>query len=566
MSELIRSEPPRQTQVDQQVDRLFVGHFSDPRAPRPDEVRRLVGELEQRRSELEVQNRDLLEARQQLQAYRDRYVDLYDSAPLGYVTFDQDGYVQEINLAGAGMLGCQRDELTGYAFADHVAQRDRESFLQQVRDCCGQRQVVTSELGLVARDGRQIVVQLHMVPIEAPQQDGSFCKTAVTDITARKRAEESLQQERNLLRTLIDNLPDFVYVKDAQGRFVAANRAAARIMGAATPGDLIGKTDADFYPAELAAEYRRDEQRMAGTGEPLVGKDEPHVDAAGKRRAILTTKVPLKDSQGRVVGLVGVSRDVTDRKRVEEELRLLNRTLEERVAQRTEEAGRRTAELRGLACELIQAEDRQRRRLAQALHDGLQQLLVASRMKIGRLRLRATEPTLAEKLAEVEQILDESISESRSLTLELSPPVLHEAGLAGALQWLAQQMEKQHGLSVGVQIDPAAEPGDEASRVFLFQAVRELLFNVVKHAQAASAQVCLTRGEGTTIRVDVGDDGIGVDLVRQAWGFGLATVHERLELLGGRMEMHASPGRGTEVSIFVPQRQAAAAKQGELPV
>jgi PAS domain S-box-containing protein len=411
----------------------------------------------------------------------------------------------------------------------------------------------------VARDGRVIAVQLHMIPVEAPEREGTFCKAAVSDITARKQAEDLLQQERNLLRTLIDNLPDYVYVKDAQGRFIAANLAAARIMGARTPGDLIGKTDADFYPAELADEYRQDEQRLAGTGEPLVNKEEPHVDTAGNRRAVLTTKVPLKDSQGRFVGLVGVSRDVTDRKRIEEELRLLNRTLEERVAQRTEEAQRRTAERQALACELIQTEDRQRRRLAQVLHDNLQQLLVAARMKVGRLGKRAADQTLREELRNVEQILAESISESRSLTLELSPPVLNEAGLAGGLQWLAEEMENKHGLCVGVEIDPAAEPGDEASRVFLFQAVRELLFNVVKHAQAASAKVRLTRGEGATIRVDVGDDGVGVDPVRQAWGFGLASVHQRLEGLGGRMEMEAAPGGGTEISIFVPQRPAAPA-------
>ena len=302
-----------------------------------------------------------------------------------------------------------------------------------------------------------------------------------------------------------------------------------------TPGDLIGKTDADFYTAELAAEYRQDEEQLARTGKPLVNKEEPHLDTAGNRRAVLTTKVPLKDSQGRVVGLVGISRDVTDRARIEEELRLLNRTLEERVAQRTAEVQRRTAERQALACELIQAEDRQRRRLAQVLHDNLQQLLVAARMKVGRLGKRTADQTLREQLKDVEQILAESIGESRSLTLELSPPVLNEAGLAGGLQWLAQQMEDKHGLCVGVEIDPAAEPGDEVSRVFLFQAVRELLFNVVKHAQAASARVRLTRGEGATIRVDVGDDGVGADPARQAWGFGLASVHQRVEILGGHL-------------------------------
>jgi len=303
------------------VDQLLRQEIKDLQSPSPEEVHRLVYDLELRQSELERQNEELRTSKRHLEAYRDRYVDLYDFAPLGYATLDQDGYVQEVNLAGARMLGAERDAITGHAFADHVAKGDQKAFLDHVRQCAVERRKVTSELRLVGKGVQSIAVQLHSIPIEGPKEE-AFCKTAITDITERKNMEEALQQDRNLLRTLIDNLPDFIYVKDTESRFVAANLAVARIMGAATPNELLGKTDADFYPPELAAEYRADEEKLLRSGEPLINKDEPHLDAGGNPKAVLTTKAPLKDNRGKVFGLVGISRDITERKQAEQTLRL----------------------------------------------------------------------------------------------------------------------------------------------------------------------------------------------------------------------------------------------------
>jgi PAS domain S-box-containing protein len=432
------------------VEEVLRTQIKDIQSPSPEEVHRLVYELELRCSELEEQNGELRATHQQLEAYRDRYIDLYDFAPLGYATLDEDGYVQEINLAGAKLLGAERDELTGYPLGDYVCNDHKKAFLDHLGKCAGERLEATSELCLVARDGRSVSAQLHSVPILGPREE-KFCKTAITDITQRKimeeaihqsqvflqtvidaipdtmlvigrdyrillanrvaremagdtgpavcmtchrlsqhsdlpcqgqtepcplrqviaskapvttihthydaqgnemfvevsaapvldeagevtciveacrditerrRAKSALEQERHLLRTLIDNMPDYVFAKDATGRFLAANLAVARIMGAATPQDLLGKTDADFYAPDLAAEYRADEEQLLKTGHPLVNKDEPHLDPAGNLRTVLTTKVPLKDGQGAVYGLVGISRDITERVQAEEMLRL----------------------------------------------------------------------------------------------------------------------------------------------------------------------------------------------------------------------------------------------------
>ncbi|MCC7207176.1 MAG: PAS domain-containing protein [Anaerolineae bacterium] len=146
---------------------------------------------------------------------------------------------------------------------------------------------------------------------------------------------EALEQERNQWRTLIDNVPDYIYVKNAQSRFVTANAATALGMGASSPADLLGKTDADFYPPDLAASYLADEQALLKSGQPVINREEPALDrAGGKTRWLLTNKIPLKNGQGKIIGLVGIGRDVTDRRLVEQSLereRALLRTLIDNV-------------------------------------------------------------------------------------------------------------------------------------------------------------------------------------------------------------------------------------------
>ncbi len=143
------------------------------------------------------------------------------------------------------------------------------------------------------------------------------------DITERKQAENLLAQERNLLRTLIDAIPDYIYVKDRQSRFIVSNKAlACGLFGLASPEDVAGKSDADFFPESLAVRYRAEEQELMLYGEGVIDMEHASVDMQGNPRWHLTTKVPLRDSSGEIVGLVGITRDITERKQIEENLRL----------------------------------------------------------------------------------------------------------------------------------------------------------------------------------------------------------------------------------------------------
>lgn len=139
----------------------------------------------------------------------------------------------------------------------------------------------------------------------------------IRDITLRRKTEESLRKERNLLNTLIDNLPDFIYVKDCDSAFIIANIAVTRNMGRTSPDELIGKTDFDFHPHDMATQYFADEKAIIESGLPLLNKEEFCIDLKGNRKLILTTKVPLKDDSGQIVGIVGIGRDITEQRTLE---------------------------------------------------------------------------------------------------------------------------------------------------------------------------------------------------------------------------------------------------------
>jgi PAS domain S-box-containing protein len=286
--------------------------------------------------------------------------------------------------------------------------------------------------------------------------------------------------------------------------------------------------------------------------------------------------LPLKTAAGRPIVVEFVSnaylvnghrviqcniRDITKRKRAEEELRRAKDELERRVRERTKELSLRVSQLRALASELTLAEQRERKRLAKVLHDHIQQLLVAAKFHVAMLGSGGND-SVRQTVREAEGMIDECIAASRSLTAELSPHVLHEAGLNAGIEWLAQWMAERQGLSVDLEME-AVEPLPEATKILLFESVRELLFNAVKHSHTRSAAVKLGTADGF-LRLVVSDRGGGFDpytislASKSGNGSGLFSVRERLELIGGQFEMECAPGKGSRFVLSVPLAQPAA--------
>ena len=278
------------------------------------------------------------------------------------------------------------------------------------------------------------------------------------------------------------------------------------------------------------------------------------------------------------LAMIGSGFDITEYKRAVEALREsqqqlqeVNLHLEQRVAERTAEAEHRAEQLRELASELTRAEQRERSRVAGILHDHLQQLLVGAKFGTSVLRGQLGDESQRRALQKVDDLLDESLETSRNLTIELSPPILHEGTLAAALHWLAGWMHDKHGLQVHLKTDETLNPQDEGVRILLFESVRELLFNIVKHAGTDSACATLERCNGEHLRIIVADAGAGFDPGstarhdRSRGGFGLFSIRERLGLIGGRFEIDSAPGQGTQMTLVAPLRLPSTEPVAEAP-
>ena len=248
-------------------------------------------------------------------------------------------------------------------------------------------------------------------------------------------------------------------------------------------------------------------------------------------------------------------------------LKSLNRSLERRVSARTAEAVDRAEKLRRLSAELSLAEERERRRIAQVLHDDLQQLLIAARMSFfahSKTDNAAKRDTLAQA---VNEALLKSFELTRSLSAELAPPVLYEDGLAAALEWLTSQTAERYNIKITAKTDSSANPQAIDVRAFLFQAVRELLFNSVKHAPRCPIHVAMTNDGRRRVRIVVSDQGAGFDPAKldskamATAGFGLFSIRERITGIGGEFRIQSTPGRGTRATLLAPYASPMPAKK-----
>jgi signal transduction histidine kinase len=233
----------------------------------------------------------------------------------------------------------------------------------------------------------------------------------------------------------------------------------------------------------------------------------------------------------------------------------LNQTLEQRVAERTAKAIEQAKKLRLLSAQLSLAEEAERRRIAEMLHEDLQQLLVAARMQLAAL-CRTRDASEREPIArEIADALERSFRLTRSLSVELAPPVLYEHGLAAALEWLAAETRKNYDIEVTVEADASANPKAADVGIFLFRAVRELLLNSVKHATGSALHVTMQHLRPDKVRIIVADSGPGFDptsvdaQLTSSQKFGLFNIRERVSSFGGEFHIDSSPKRGTQITL-----------------
>jgi len=246
--------------------------------------------------------------------YQEQHFKTLAEASFEGIALSECGIISDCNDQLAQMLGYSRNELIGKSVIDLVAPQSR-AFVEEAHR--SNRQAAYEHIAL-RKDGTEFPVEVRARFMKSKERE--LRVAAIRDMSERKKSELALQNDRNLLRTLIDNLPDLIYFKDAEGRYILNNLAHLKSMGVERQEVVLGKTTFDFHPQELAQQYYEDERRIVATGNALPGREELafHKDT-GEQRWHLTTKIPVKDSRGVVTGFVGISRDITEQKQLEKQ-------------------------------------------------------------------------------------------------------------------------------------------------------------------------------------------------------------------------------------------------------
>lgn len=458
---------------------------------------------------------------------------------------------REVNDQACAVLGYERGELFDLAPAEVSAlARDPSRLAAACAQLRASGEAVVEDQ-LRARSGVELPVEVSLTRVDLGGR--AHVVAIARDLTTRREAERLLRQSERQFRSLAESIGHMVWTADPEGRLEYVNGRLTAFVGR----DL----------QELLADPR--------AGLDCLHPDDRELTEAAWRRALAVGEeywaevrirraadgvwiwhrvhgAPLRRG-GRVERWYGTCTNIHDRVLAEQQLLEMAAHLEQQVCKRTAKLHRQAEQLRRLALELTAAEQCERKRLAAMIHDHLQQLLVAARMRVGLLTHDAADPALVRG---TDQLLGEALQATRTLTAELRPPVLYEGGLLAALRWLAERMERQHALRLEVRTDPAAEPADEQVRAFLFEAARELLFNTVKHAGELTASLRVER-VGDEVRLTVEDRGRGFDLARLdsgavGSGLGLFSIRERLAALGGHAAVCSRPGEGTRITLSLP--------------
>lgn len=566
-------------------------------------------------------NQQLKAAEQALRKSRLRYKAMFENTIDAIAVYERvnnkkDFILKNLNPSAENLEKLKKEDTLGKSILDILPQAG-ESGLLEVLQRVSESGKAEHHL-ITKQDDEQIASWREYHVFRLPTGE---IVTAYNDITERKRAEKALADERNLLRILMDNLPDSIYVKDTKSRFVIGNAAVAQRLGAETPDDIIGKRDLDFFPKELAERYYADEQKIIQTGKPLLNREEQVINqTTGEEICNLTSKVPLRDSSGKIVGIVGIGRNITDRKRIEQQLRTLNQQLiaseqqlrasnqqlnaanqqleadeqqlralnqQLNAANQQLKAGEQQLkasnqqlnatnqqlrageeklldyqkQLRHLASQLSLTEERERRKIAIALHDDVLQTLVLIKMNLEQMSGILNTPDSIKITEKMKDFVDDLIHKTRSLTFDLSSPILHEVGLESAIRgWLAREIEQKHGLATKFEDDGKLKPLEDDLLMQLFRSVREALLNVVRHAQAKKVKVSIKK-DTDIVTIIVQDDGVGFAASENTFsyekteGFGLFSIRECLNPFGATMNIESQPGKGTKFILTAPLKK-----------
>ncbi|MBL6764596.1 MAG: PAS domain S-box protein [Verrucomicrobiae bacterium] len=468
----------------------------------------------------------------------------------GRFTFVNDGFCREIAKAREEIIGRTDFDLFPRALADKY-KKDDEQLIKNGKPYESVEAHYVPQLG-------KIYVQVIKSPLYDIHGNPTGIQGIFWDVTERKRIEEQLAFERELLRALLDNVPDRIYFKDTESRFLQVSLAMAHRLGLKNPEEAVGKRDADFHPPAQAREFFEDEQRILMTGSPIVNKVERQIGPDGGTIWASVTKVPTRNRSGFINGIIGISRDITDIKLAEEAVAAARDSALESTRLKSQFLAAMSHEIRTPMNGII----------------GMTDLLLDTELSLTQREFAGTISNSAHSLLHIiNDILDFSKIEAGKMSLESVPFDLIEV-VEDSIELLAPRAQFKN-LDAVYHVDRDVPRWLVGDSVRLRQILVNLLGNAVKFTEVGQVMIRVTTLEcdqdKALIRFEVSDTGIGIEPDVQSrifeaftqadgtmtrryggTGLGLSISRQLVELMQGHMDIRSEVGKGSEFFFDLP--------------
>ena len=548
---------------------------------------RLLYELEVHQIELEMQNAELQKARNELETAVEKYTDLFDFAPVGYVSVDESGVILEANLTSATMLGLERSRLINRRLPLFISAASRPIFLSFLKKIFLGTKNHICEVPMLKENGDIIWTRLRATRAVSMKGERKWCRLAFGDITAGKKAEDALRASEGRFRTLFELGPVAIYSCDASGAIQDFNRRAVELWGrkpklGESEKRLCGsfklfRPDGSFMPHAQCpmAEVLNGKKSDVRDAEVVIERPD------GSRITVIVNIRPLKHEHGKITGAINCFYDITDRKRAAEAQRRVevlagsNRKLEKEIIQRQavqkaltiseqqargllEQSRQMHDQLRSLSRQVLLAQEEERKRISRELHDVIAQTLTSINLRLATLKVGAATDgeDLEENIARTQKLVEHSVEIVHRFARELRPTVLDDLGLIPALHTFMKGFKEETGIQVSLTAFAAVEKVSEDQRTVLYRVAQEALNNIARHSKASHAQVDIQKRNGT-VCMKITDDGkgflpAGKSPEKAGKRLGLLGMRERLEMVNGTFAIESVPGKGTTIVAEVP--------------
>jgi PAS domain S-box-containing protein len=522
-----------------------------------------------------------------IQASREHFQALVTTSPVGVFETDAHGEYLMVNEQWLRITGLNATQARGRGWIDSLHPEDRDKVVAEWRSAMAEQRPFRMENRHLTPDGVEfwVLAQASAMTDETGAVAGYI--GTLTDITGLKRTEQELQESNQRFSTIFHRSPIAIclsYLKS--GEFTDVNETFLQLFGYERH-EIIGKTSLELG-LWTDREERADLLKTLHDQGRVHQVERTYHHKSGVKGHLLVSMELVRLSGKQY--MLGMLTDITPRKNAELVLAGINEDLESLVNERTAALSTVNAQLlqeieerkkieeemldhqrllQAMSLELAMAEERERDRIAGELHDQVGQRLILAKMKLDALTSCLEAHPLEQTAADVVTLLEQSIQDTRSLTFQIRPPLLASAGLEATVQWLGEELNLNYGLRMLFSADNAPKPLPYEIRSTLFQAVRELLLNVARHADTDQVRVRMNRDEAHLF-ITIEDDGIGFDPLEahsrkaRTGGFGLFNIQQRIEYLGGTLVIFSRPGVGTRATISILLEEPANTGEGHI--